>query len=143
MTPSLLVVDDDAFIRQLVEATLADDDVHLSFASTGWSGLERALTAAPDLVLLDIDMPFMDGFEVCKLIRSDLRSRRTEVVFLSASSKTEDKVRGLELGASDYVTKPFDADELRARLHRVLKAKAASDATRSRRVDDFIARALA
>lgn len=142
MTPSLLIIDDDAFVQHLVKATLADDDVYVTSAYTGWSGLEKALNICPDVVILDLDMPFMNGFEVCERIRADMRGRRSEVIFLSASSKTADKVKALELGASDYVTKPFDSDELRARLHRALKNKAASDATRLRRVDDFISRAL-
>lgn len=142
MNQSILIIDDSSVIHDLVRASLVDEDVSIRSAFSGEEGLAMAMTSCPDLVLLDVNMPSMDGFEVCRHLRDDLRSIGAEVIFLSGMASPEEKVMGLDLGATDYIAKPFDPDEFCARVRRALKNKARLDATRSRRVDDFISRAL-
>ena len=143
MRQSLLIIDDSVAIHDLVRASLADEAVSVRSAYSGEEGLAMALRACPDVVLLDINMPEMNGFEVCHRLQDDLRSRGAEVIFLSSLCTYEEKVQGLDLGATDYITKPFNADELCARVRRALKASERLRSARSRRVDDFIARSLA
>ncbi len=115
-TASILLVDDiPANLRVLYES-LNGRDYRLFIANGGAQALEVAQRARPDLVLLDIMMPDMDGFEVCRRLKQDPATAGMAVIFLSALDDTADKVRGLELGAVDYVTKPFQPDEVAARV---------------------------
>src|SRR4029078_9741647 len=86
-------------------------------------GLIAAREHRPDLILLDIDMPGRDGFEICADLKSDSLTKSIPVIFLSAEASTSEKIRGLELGAADYVTKPFDAAELLARVRASLRTR--------------------
>ena len=119
----VLVVDDTrANIDVLVGALR--EDYKISVATNGPAALAAIAKAAPDIVLLDIMMPDMDGFEVCRRIREDKATRDLPVVFLSALEAVSDKVRAFEAGGNDYVTKPFQIEEVRARVHAQLAVRA-------------------
>ena len=118
MAISVLIVEDDPNIRELLQLYLEKDGYAVTLASDGGQGLEKFRAIKPDLVLLDVMMPVMDGWEVCKAIRAQ---GDTPVIMLTAKSETDDKVLGLKVGADDYVTKPFEMKELLARIEAVLR----------------------
>jgi len=115
---SLLVVDDDDELCQLVRRFLTNEGFRVSRASGGAAGIELALAGDYSLILLDVMMPGTDGFEVLRRIR--LQSR-TPVLMLTARGDTHDRIRGLEMGADDYLPKPFDPAELVARIRAILR----------------------
>src|SRR5688500_17641579 len=118
----ILVVEDDPSIRMGLEDTLAAKGYEVEVVGRGSEGAERAISGRYDLVVLDVMLPDIDGFEVCRRIRSSKSpSRRVPVIILSARGAELDRVRGLELGADDYVTKPFSLMELLARVASVLR----------------------
>lgn len=123
MADKILVIDDSPDIHTLVRARLGKDQFVIQSASDGASGLAAAREFEPDLILLDVDMPVRDGFAVCADLKADSMTRQIPVIFLSGATSTEDKIRGLELGAADYVTKPFDHAELQARVRATLRAR--------------------
>ncbi|MFA5974558.1 MAG: response regulator [Elusimicrobiota bacterium] len=118
---SILVVDDEKdILRMLQEALgLASYDVRTAF--NGEEAIEEIRRAAPDLVLMDIQMPKIDGLEVCRLVKSDVCLRHIPILLLTAQNTTRSKVRGLQYGADDYLTKPFEMDELLARVQMLLR----------------------
>src|SRR5688572_241813 len=120
--PKLLVVEDDPNIVELLSASLRFAGFEVSAATNGAEAVAAARAAQPDLVVLDIMLPDLDGFEVIRRMRDG--GVRTPVVFLTARDSTEDKVRGLTLGGDDYVTKPFSLEELTARIRAVLRRSA-------------------
>lgn len=117
---SLLVVDDDAFIARLleIECTAAGYDVRT--AGSGDRALELARERCPDLVLADVMMPNMDGFELTRRLRMDERTAAAKVILLTARGLSADRLEGFAVGADDYVIKPFDTPELLARIAEVL-----------------------
>jgi len=118
----ILVVEDDPSIRLGLEDTLRAKGYDVDVTSRGEDGAERAATGRYDLVVLDIMLPDIDGFEVCRRIRAGRgAAARTPVIILSARGAELDRVRGLEIGADDYVTKPFSLMELLARVASVLR----------------------
>jgi two-component system, OmpR family, response regulator len=127
MTPRderLLVVDDEATVRELLSATLRFAGFRVVSAGTAAEALAAATAEPPDLVLLDVMLPDMDGFEVVRRLREQRTQGRNgpvPVLFLTARDRQADKVTGLSLGADDYVTKPFDLEELIARIHAILR----------------------
>lgn len=125
----LLVVEDDPNILELLSASLRFAGFEVATASTGSEGVTTALRSHPDLVVLDVMLPDLDGFEVIKLMRAE--GARCPVVFLTARDTTDDKIRGLTLGGDDYVTKPFSLEELTARIRAVLR-RTAGDQTSPR-----------
>jgi two-component system cell cycle response regulator len=123
----LLVVDDDVESLAVARARLADDEIEISCATGGRAGLEAANSQTPDLILLDLDMPDMSGFDVCRILKTDPELCLIPVLFLSGSGTSDDKVRGLDLGAVDYIMKPFDDFELRARVRAAIRTKELQD----------------
>ena len=113
---TILVVDDSPINLRLVVRTLEGRGYRLLAAKNGRAALDIARRVHPDLILLDVMMPEMDGFEVCRALKADPATRDAIVVFLSALGEVTDKVTGLELGASDYITKPIQAEEVIARV---------------------------
>ena len=114
----VLVVDDDAMIRRLLESTLTRWEYEVVIATDGekaWGILQQ--DDAPSLALMDWTMPRMDGLELCKRVRTLKKSPRPYLIFLTAKGRIEDIVTGLEAGADDYMIKPFEREELRARIH--------------------------
>ncbi len=119
-TETILVVDDDTDILALLEISLTSDGFNVITASNGMEGLERAKKDLPDLILLDVMMPYMDGLQVIEKLKSDSDTSSIPVLWLTAKSQTEDKLKGLETGGDDYITKPFDLREVTARINAVL-----------------------
>jgi diguanylate cyclase (GGDEF)-like protein len=117
----ILVIDDSKPIHDLVRALLADEAVEIHSALDAEYGLARAASLRPDLILLDVDMPRMNGFDACRAAKADRATAGIPVVFLTSLSTTDEMVRGLELGAVDYVTKPFNRAELWARVRAALR----------------------
>jgi putative two-component system response regulator len=125
--PLVLVVDDGEINRALVEAFLADLDCRLQSAGDGAEALAAIEKEIPDLVLLDVQMPGMDGYEVCRRIKAMPRGRLLPVVMLTALDHANDRVLALEAGADDFMTKPVDRVELIARVRSALRLKAVYD----------------
>ena len=116
MTLKILVVVDEPAGRQTVEAILEGLGYDLEFAENGLQALEKARQFLPNVVLLDVMMPGMTGFEVCEEMRKDSRLSGIPVIFLTALDDTQSLLTGLKAGADEYITKPYDPNELRARL---------------------------
>ncbi len=123
MSKKILIVDDEAHIRLLLEQTLDalfDLGVEILTADNGGDALATIRGERPDLVLLDVMMPVMNGFEVCKTVKADDELRSTFVMMLTAKGQELDRATGAEVGADLYLTKPFDPDDLLARAAEVL-----------------------
>ena len=114
---TILVVDDDSHSLRLLTDTLTGGGYRVRPADSGELALASVGAVAPGLILLDIRMPGMDGFEVCRRLKANDKSRGIPVIFLSAAGQVEDRVLGLSLGAADFISKPFQAPELLARVH--------------------------
>lgn len=127
MAQTVLLIDDSPVLARLVEARLGDEPIELHYAPDGPTGIELARTLRPDLILLDVEMPVMDGFEVCRRLKVDPDLLSIPIIFLSGATGTAEKILGLELGAVDYVIKPFDAAELRARVRSALRLQRLSE----------------
>ena len=118
MSQKVLVVEDDSNIAELLRLYLQKDGFEVSHAADGGKAVEMAKEIQPDLVLLDIMLPVMDGWQVCRELR---KTMKMPIIMLTAKGETEDKVSGLEMGADDYIVKPFEVKELLARVHAVLR----------------------
>lgn len=123
MPHKILIVDDNAVNRRLLTAVLSREDYLLIEAVDGDDAVAAAYQEKPDLILLDIMMPKKDGFEVCSILQHDPETEQIPIIFLSAKTDTMDKIRGLELGGQDYITKPFDNGEILARVKVHLKVQ--------------------
>jgi len=117
----ILVIEDDEIVARTIERSLRGHEFRVSVARSGVQGLQAARREPPALVLLDVIMPGMDGYAVCREMRADPILSNVPIVFLTAKSKDEDKISGFRLGADDYVTKPFNVDELLHRIRAVLR----------------------
>ena len=126
-TPVVLVVDDGAANRELIEACLAGVECEVRTAEDGPTALKAIQSSLPDLVLLDVQMPGIDGYEVCRRIKSSPASRLVPVVMITSLDHTSDRVAALEAGADDYMTKPVDRVELVARVRSALRLKSVYD----------------
>ena len=118
MAISVLIVEDDRNIAELLQMYLEKEGYAVTTAGDGGQGLQKFRSIKPDLVLLDVMMPVMDGWSVCKAIREE---SQTPIIMLTAKGETDDKVTGLKSGADDYVTKPFEMKEVLARIEAVLR----------------------
>jgi len=118
---TILIVDDELISRYTVEALLAAEGYNLVFAKNGKEALEKAREFIPDLMLLDVMMPDMDGFEVCQHLRNDKRLAELPIVIVTALDDRDSRLRGLEVGADDFMSKPFDRAELRARIRTITR----------------------
>lgn len=118
---TILVIDDDSIVAKSVELSLRHDGFQVSVANSGVDGLRLARRENPDLILLDILMPGMDGYKVCRELRMDPLLGEVPVLFLTAKGKDEDKIEGFRAGADDYLTKPFNIDELILRVKAILR----------------------
>ena len=118
MQHKILIVDDDVNICELLRLYLEKDGFETIVANDGKTAVDYSLKYSPDLVLLDIMLPLLDGWQVCRQIR---KSSEVPIIMLTAKGETFDKILGLELGADDYVTKPFDTKEVIARIKAVLR----------------------
>ena len=118
MAISILIVEDDRNIAELLQMYLEKEGYAVTVAHDGGVGLEKFRAIQPDLVLLDVMMPVMDGWAVCAAIRAE---HKTPIIMLTAKGQTDDKVQGLKAGADDYITKPFEMREVLARVEAVLR----------------------
>lgn len=122
-TKTILIVDDEPHIRALLEETLEDFSdlgVRILIAEDGAKGLELALAHKPNLILLDVMMPKMNGYDVCKSIKKDHMLNNIYIAMLTAKGQEVDKEKGHEVGADEYLTKPFDPDEIIQKASEVL-----------------------
>ncbi len=119
----ILVIDDEKDIVKLLQYNLEKEGYQVLTALTGEDGLETARAKKPDLVLLDLMLPGVDGLEVCRLLRADVRTSSVPVIMLTAKGSEIDQVVGLELGASDYISKPFSVKVLLARIKNIFRTR--------------------
>ena len=119
----ILVVEDEEDIQELVRYNLAKEGYTVSCAATGEEGLKKAGSKQADLIVLDLMLPGVDGLEVCKALKGDPKTRHIPIVMLTAKGEVADLVAGLEVGADDYVTKPFSPKVLVARIRAVLRRR--------------------
>jgi two-component system sensor histidine kinase/response regulator len=118
-----LAVDDGKLNLEIIKEIL-DDEYNLKTATTGEEALEVAIDFRPDVILLDIMLPGMDGYEVCQQIRANPALRYTKIIMVSAKAMTSERIEGYEAGANVYIAKPFDEDELLTKIHKVLQLAA-------------------
>ncbi len=117
----ILVVEDERDLREVLSYNLSREGFQVSVASTGSDGLQRARSQKPDMILLDLMLPDVDGLEICRLVRQDPQISRTPIIMLTAKGEETDVVVGLGVGADDYMPKPFSVKELVARVKAVLR----------------------
>ena len=118
MNTNVLIIEDEAYISELLARYLTKEGYSVEIAADGNTGLQLFRSKKPGLVLLDLMLPVMNGWDVCKEIRAE---SQTPIIMLTAKSETEDKVTGLKIGADDYITKPFEMPEVLARIEAVLR----------------------
>ncbi len=118
---NILVVEDDEIVARTIERCLRSDEFRVTRASSGVDGLQTARRNKPDLVILDVIMPGMDGYTVCREMRADQLLAEVPVLFLTAKIKDEDRITGLSAGADDYLSKPFNVEELILRVKAILR----------------------
>jgi diguanylate cyclase (GGDEF)-like protein len=121
MLGKILMIDDSVALHKIVEARLGGEGFQFNSAFEGATGLAMAAMLRPGIILLDVDMPDMNGFEVCRRLKEKKETASIPILFLTAETNLKNKVKGLDLGATDYVTKPFNADELAARIRATMR----------------------
>lgn len=136
MSSTLLIVDDDKSLHALVRAELFGEGFEVHSAFDGLSGVKLAAQLRPDIILLDVSMPELNGYDVCELIRIQEETANIPVIFLSATAEPAERARGLNAGAADFITKPFYGDELRARIRVSLRYKFLLDLEANRAMRD-------
>ena len=120
-TSKILIVDDEPGARDTLEALLSPEGYQLYFACNGREGLEKANALTPSLILLDVMMPEMDGFEVCRRVRANPVLAQVPIVMITALDDRDSRLEGIEAGADDFLSKPFDFNEMRARVRTILR----------------------
>jgi DNA-binding response OmpR family regulator len=118
---NILVIEDDEIVSRTIERSLRGNDFRITTANSGVEGLKTARRLVPDLVILDVIMPGMDGYTVCREMRADPILSDVPILFLTAKVKDEDKIAGFTAGADDYLSKPFNIDELILRVRAILR----------------------
>src|ERR1700704_3062471 len=137
MKSKILVVDDEPDVVQLIEYNLKGAGYDVITAQDGEEALKKARASSPDLIILDLMLPQIEGLDVCKMLRRDAATAGIPIVILTAKASETDRVLGLELGADDYVTKPFSPRELVLRAKRLLRAETAVDDNEAIQVGDL------
>ena len=127
MTQTVLAIDDSPEIHQLLKFRLKNLDVELAHADRGFDGFDQALAVNPDLILLDVMMPDASGFDICRKLKTTTQTRNIPVIFLTGASDVDQKVLGFDVGAVDYIQKPFDSVELNTRVRAALRTKRFQD----------------
>ncbi len=125
--PLILIIDDNKLNMKIITQTLKKEKYLLATANNGKKGLEMIQNIPPDLILLDIIMPEINGFEVCKRLKASPKTKAIPIILLTARTDTKDIIKGLKLGAIDYITKPFNTAELNARVKTQIELKKARD----------------
>lgn len=121
MKSKILVIDDDVTLSSVVKELLSDRGFEVAVANSGDEGIAMAKDFKPDLILLDVMLPDFDGYTLCRVFRQGKNTAQIPVIMLTAKDKTEEKIAGLRTGADDYVSKPFNGDELAERIKTVLR----------------------
>lgn len=121
MVKKILVVDDEKDFLRVVNQTLVEAGYKVITALNGKEALEKVRSEAPDMMILDINMPGIDGYQVCKNIRQDPLYKRLPIIMLTVRKDTKDQVKGMELGSDEYMTKPFDPEELLLRVKKIFE----------------------
>lgn len=116
VVPNILIVDDNTQNIQVLGSILKKENYDVSVSMNGLDALEFLVNEKPDLILLDVMMPQMNGYEVCRILKKDKMLKKIPVIFITAKTNAEDVVKGFKVGAIDYITKPFNAEELLARV---------------------------
>ncbi len=119
----LLIVDDEEYIRELLGFNLKKEGYIISTAASGEEALKSVMSNPPDLIILDLMLPGVDGIEVCQRLKKDPKTRKIPVIMITAKSEDTDVILGLEIGADDYITKPFSPKIITARVRAVLRRK--------------------
>jgi len=119
--PKILVIDDEEDILSLVSDLLEKENFYVITATTTEEGYKKAIKSQPDLIILDIKIPKIGGVELCRILRDDPKTKHIPIIMLTVESTETDKIIGLEIGADDYITKPFSTKELVARIKAVLR----------------------
>lgn len=127
--PTLLIVEDDVDIAEMLSSYFNVQGYHVLVAHWGEDGLSQCFTNSPDLIILDIRLPDIDGYEIARRVKANRRTAETPIIFLTERRAREDKIRGLELKAEDYITKPFDIQELRLRVRNALRRSSQGNLT--------------
>ena len=117
----LLIVEDDFDISNMLQIYFTGQNYEVDVAPRGSTALEKTRSNLPHLIVLDIMLPDIDGFEVCRILRTNIRTSHVPIIFLTQKDERSDKLAGLELGADDYITKPFDIEELKLRVQRAIQ----------------------
>jgi PAS domain S-box-containing protein len=120
-SPSILIIDDETGIRDLYDSLFSEEGYRISLADNGTEGLEKAIQGTPDLILLDVMMPGMDGFEVCRRLRADSTTAEIPIIMVTALNDRQSRIRGIEAGADDFINKPFDIDEMATRVRTIMR----------------------
>lgn len=136
MTQTVLAIDDSPEIHQLLKVRLKNLDVQLNHAHCGFDGFDQAQATTPDLILLDVMMPDASGFDICRKLKATSGTRNIPVIFLTGTSDVDQKVLGFDVGAVDYIQKPFDSAELNARVRAALRTKRFQDMLAQRAMID-------
>lgn len=117
----ILIVDDDKFAQKMIQRALSEDSFELRIAMNGEEGLDEARKKAPDIIVLDVEMPGLSGYEVCNILRQEDGTVDVPIVFLSSHASLRERMQGYEVGADDYIVKPFDAEHLLAKITVLIK----------------------
>ena len=120
--PTLLIADDNSDVRKYIR-TILERHYQILEAKDGEEGLDESYKNIPDLIITDIMMPKLDGFQLCSKLKTDSRTSHIPIIMLTAKATIHDKIDGLETGADDYIMKPFEADELKARIKNLLEQR--------------------
>ena len=119
--PTILVIDDNASARHVIESMLIDLDLHLLFAENGPDGLKQAAENEPDLIFLDIMMPQMNGYEVCEKLRKATKNTDVPIIMITALDDRASRIHGIECGADDFITKPLNRVDIRTRVESIMR----------------------
>ena len=138
MEAKILIVDDEVIVRNLLKRFLEADGYTTLTATTGQEALALVARERPDLVLLDVEMPGLSGFEVCRLLKANEDTALIPITMLTACQSNDDRRHGIEAGADDYLTKPFDPATLRARIRTQLRLKRLTDELGTDRSGDLL-----
>ncbi|MCA9918384.1 MAG: response regulator transcription factor [Anaerolineales bacterium] len=135
-SPRILLIDDHYRLIEGIRISLRDEGYEVFTAANGADGLKAARRHHPHVIVMDVNMPWMDGLETCRRIRQDTQLAKTPVIFLSSKSTVEERISGLEAGADDYLNKPFNTAELKARIRAQLRRTEALNPTMSPETND-------
>src|SRR5512140_2918061 len=117
----ILVVEDESLTQDMLRRFFEIVGYEVLKATNGVDAVKQAVDGQPNLIILDINLPDINGYEVCRRLRAEDRTRRIPIIFLTEKDDRRDKLTGLELGADDFLTKPFDIEELRLRVHNIIQ----------------------